>query len=135
MKDTSLTIKRYKESKYGNLIQNIDEEMVYCELEYKRDRSSFAGVVFKITNEKNKFEFCEVIEKKIKEISKYENIYIGCDEDYMDSIKEIFFSTEKEYGIKVFFIVYSDLRSSQIVFEDLMKKIEENINEIQKSII
>ena len=75
------------------------------------------------------------VKKKIKELSKYENIYVGCDGDYIDSMKETFFSTEKDYGIIVLFLIYSDIRSSQIIFEDIVREIDKNINEIKKMIL
>lgn len=30
---------------------------------------------------------------------------------------------KREYGIEIFFLVYSDVRSSQIIFEELMKNV------------
>ena len=61
-------------------------------------------------------------EKIIQERNKYEKVYIGCESDYLNSIKEIFSEKERNYGIEILFLVYSDIRSSQIIFEDLMKK-------------
>ena len=71
-------------------------------------------------------------EKIVEEVSKYEKLYIGCDEDYVDSLKDIFLSEERAYGIDVIFLVYSDVRSSQIIFEELMKNVDKNIDEMRK---
>lgn len=131
MKKENLTIIKFKDSLYGNVIQNMDEDVIYCELEYQRDRGSFAGVVFKVTNDRNIFVARECQEKIVEEVNKYEKMYIGCDKDYVDSLKDIFSLEERVYGIEMCFLVYSDVRSSQIIFEDLMKKIDENINEIK----
>lgn len=122
---------KFKDSLYGNVIQNMDEDVIYCELEYQRDRGSFAGVVFKVTNDRNIFVARECQEKIVEEVNKYEKMYIGCDKEYVDSLKDIFSLEERAYGIEMYFLVYSDVRSSQIIFEDLMKKIDENINEIK----
>lgn len=132
MKEENLTVVKLKDSLYGNAIQNLDEEVIYCELKYQRDRSSFAGMALKVTNEKNVIVVRECQEKIVKEVSKYEKLYIGCDEDYVDSLKEIFSMEERAYGIEVFFLVYSDVRSSQIIFEELMKNVDKNTDEIIK---
>ena len=49
-------------------------------------------------------------------------------------MKEIFFSTKRDYGIDILFLIYSDIRSSQIIFEDIMREIDKNINKIIKEI-
>ncbi len=128
MKEEILTVIKLKDSLYGNAIQNLDGEEIYCELRYQRDRSSFAGVALKVTNEKNVIVVRECQERIVEEVSKYEKLYIGCDEDYVDSLKEIFSLEERAYGIEVFFLVYSDVRSSQIIFEELMKNVDKNID-------
>ena len=132
MKKNGISIIKLKESQYSDLINCVDGEYVYCELEYIRDRSSFAGVALKISDEKNKFDFFEVSENKLNELNKYENVYMGCNESYIDSMKEIFFSTKRDYGIYILFLIYSDIRSSQIIFEDIMREIDININKIIK---
>lgn len=121
-----------KDSPYRNAIQNLDGEEIYCELRYQRDRSSFAGMALKVINKKNAFIVRECQEKIVEEVSKYEKLYIGCDEDYVDSLKDIFLSEERAYGIDVIFLVYSDVRSSQIIFEELMKNVDKNIDEMRK---
>ena len=68
MKKDNLLIKKLRESQYRDIIKLLDEESVYCELEYLRDRSSFAGVALKISSDKNKFSSNEVCEKKNKRI-------------------------------------------------------------------
>ena len=41
---------KLKDSCYLSQLPPIDDNIVYCEIEYQRDRSSFAGMAFKITN-------------------------------------------------------------------------------------
>lgn len=122
---------KLKDSLYGNVIQNIDSKAIYCELQFQRDRSSFAGMALKITGKKGVIVVNECQKKIVQDVSKYEKIYIGCEEDYVDSIKDIFSLEEREYGIEVLFLIYSDIRSSQIVFEELMQNVDKNINKIR----
>lgn len=49
----NFTVKKITDSLYSNEIQKIDDEVIYCEIQYQRDRSSFAGMALKITNEKD----------------------------------------------------------------------------------
>lgn len=116
---------------YRNEIQKADDEVVYCEIQYQRDRSSFAGIALKITNEKGVVKVRHCKEKIILDVRKFEKLYIGCEPDYIDSIKEIFSMQKREYGIEVFFLVYSDVRSSQMIFEELMKNVDKNIDTIK----
>jgi hypothetical protein len=62
-------------------------------------------------------------------------IYIGCEPDYINAIKEIFSLTKREYEIEIFFLVYSNVCLSQIIFEELMKNIDKNIGHNKKSIL
>lgn len=39
--------------------------------------------------------------------------------------------TKREYEIEIFFLVYSNVRLSQIIFEELMKNIDKNIGIIK----
>ena len=73
---------------------------------------------------------CE--EKVIHEINKFEKLYIGCELDYINSIQEFFSTKGRNYGIEILFLVYSDIRSSQIIFEKLMKCVDESMEEITK---
>ena len=121
---------KLKDSRYSNQLPSIEDNIAYCEIEYQRDRSSFAGMAFKITNIENNIVVRKSKEKIIKEVSKYEKIYMGCEQDYIDSIQEIFSSEKKDYGIEIFFLIYSDVRSSQIIFEKLMETVHKNIEDI-----
>lgn len=121
---------KLKDSCYSNQLPSIENNIVYCEIEYQRDRSSFAGMAFKITNMGNDIVVRKSEEKIIKEVSKYEKIYMGCEQDYIDSIQEIFFSEKKDYGIEIFFLIYSDIRSSQIIFEKLIEAVDKNVEAI-----
>lgn len=133
MKEENLSVIKLKDSLYGNVIQKSDEEVIYCELSYQRDRSSFAGAALKVTNEKNAIVIRECQEIIVEEVSKYEKLYIGCDENYVNALKELFYSQERAYGIDVLFFVYSDVRSSQIIFEELMQQVNKNIDKIMYS--
>lgn len=132
MKEENFTVTKLRDSSYGNVIQNADSEIIYCEIQYQRDRSSFAGMALKVTSEKN----CIVVrggqQKIVQDVSKYEKLYIGCEDDYVDSIKDIFSLEERTYGIDVFFLVYSDVRSSQIIFEELMMNVDKNIDKMRR---
>lgn len=127
MRKENFTVKKLIDSLYSNGIQKADDEVIYCEIQYQRDRSSFAGVALKITNEKDVILVRQCEEKIIQDVSKYEKVYIGCEQDYINSVKEIFSLKKREYGIEIFFLVYSDVRSSQIIFEELMKNVDKYI--------
>lgn len=129
MKEANFAVTKLKDSSYGNVIQNVDSEVIYCELQCQRDRSSFAGMALKVTNNKNGIVIRECQEKIVQDVSKYEKLYIGCDDDYVASVKDIFSLEERAYGIDIFFLVYSDVRSSQIIFEELMKNVDKYIDE------
>ena len=122
---------RLVDSLYRDEIQKADDEVVYCEIQFRRDRSSFAGVALKITSEKSGIIVRQCKEKIIQDVSKYEKIYIGYEQDYIDYIMDFFSSEKREYGMEIFFLVYSNVRSSQIVFEELMKNVDKNIDKIR----
>ena len=107
------------------------DNALYCEIQYKRDKSSFAGMVFRITNNRDvvTVENCE--EKLIKKINNYERLYKGCIQEYISAVKNTFSLERKEYGIEILFLIYSDVRSSQIIFEELIKNIDRNIGTIK----
>lgn len=122
---------RLVDSLYRDEIQKADDEVVYCEIQFRRDRSSFAGVALKITSEKSGIIVRQCKEKIIQDVSKYEKIYIGYEQDYIDYIMKFFSSKKREYGMEIFSLVYSNVRSSQIVFEELMKNVDKNIDKIR----
>lgn len=127
-----LRITKIADSLYGNEIQKVDSEALYCEIQYKRDRSSFAGMAFKITNKENVINVRQYKEKIVKNVNKYEKLYMGCEQDYTNSIKKIFCLEKKKYGLEILFLVYSDVRSSRIIFEELMKDVDKNIDKIKE---
>lgn len=120
------------ESPYKNEVIESDDKILYCEIQYKRDRSSFAGMAFRLIDKKSAFTVNECKEHVIQNISKYEKMYIGCEKSYIESIREKCSSETKDYGIEIVFLVYSDVRSSQIIFENLMEQIDKNIETIKK---
>ena len=132
MRTENFTVKKFIDSLYSNEIQKSDDEVIYCEIQYQRDRSSFAGVALKITNDKNAILVRQCEEKIIQDVSKYEKLYMGCEQDYINSVKEVFSLEKREYGIEIFFLVYSDVRSSQIIFEELMKNVDKYIDTIRR---
>lgn len=113
------------ESPYKDVINESD--VMYCEIELRRDKSSFAGMAFKVMEDNN--ISCVTLEERVcKVVNKYEKLHIGIDENYYNSICHIYNERKLEFGIKVFFLVYSDIRSSQIIFTKLMEWICDNIN-------
>lgn len=125
---------RLVDSLYRDEIQKADDEVVYCEIQFRRDRSSFAGVALKITSEKSGIIVRQCKEKIIQDVSKYEKIYIGYEQDYIDYIMKFFSSKKREYGMEIFFLVHSNVRSSQIVFVELMKNVDKNIDKIRNQL-
>lgn len=123
MRIKNFNMTKLNDSLYGSVIPNIDNDAIYCEMKFQRDRSSFAGMALKITSEKNVIAVKECQEKIVQDENKYEKLYIGCDQDYVNSIKNIFSQEGREYGIEVLFLVYSDIHSSQIIFEELIKNV------------
>lgn len=132
MEIDNIKILKVRDSSYWDKLQGIDKNAIYCEIKYKRDKSSFAGMGFILTERKNTFWVQRREERLIQIIDKYEKLYVGCDLDYINSVKNFFKMKERNYGIDVLFLVYSDVKSSQIVFESLMKKIDENIDVIKE---
>ena len=49
----NLTIVKLKDSWYASGVQDLDDNVIYCEIQYKRDRSSFAGMAFKLKENNN----------------------------------------------------------------------------------
>lgn len=113
-------------------IPEVDDGIMYFEIQYQRDRSSFAGVALKLTNNVGEFAVRKCEEKIIQKVGKFEKLYIGCEQDYIDSMRQVFSLEERGYGIEIVFLVYLDVRSSQIIFEYLMKNIDKNIDTITK---
>ena len=95
------------------------ENAMYCEITYNRDISSFAGAAFILTDNKG-ISFSKYKEFIFKEPSKFEKIYVGMEESYCDSMVKIYNELNINQGIHILFIVYSDVRSSMIVFAKLM---------------
>ncbi|MBD5134344.1 MAG: hypothetical protein HDT39_00065 [Lachnospiraceae bacterium] len=128
----SFRVIRLMDSSYKNEIQIVDEKVLYCEIKYKRDRSGFAGMAFKIINVNDVIVLRKCKEKIVQNVSKYEKLYRGCEQDYIDSIKEFFSAEKRKYGIEVFFLIYSDVCSSQIIFEELLKNVDKNLDIIKE---
>lgn len=123
---------RLVDSQYSDVIENDNTEALYCEIQYVRDRSSFAGAAFRFLSEENVLIARKYIGKAVKDVNKYEKLYAGYDSDYLDSLKKMFASQERSYGIEILFLVYSDVRSSQQIFEELMQCIDENVNTLKE---
>jgi hypothetical protein len=132
MKFDNFKIVEIKDSEYKEYLENtltLNEQ--YAEINFERDRSSFAGIGFKILNE-NKIIFSEEFkdEKVIKQVNKYESLFIGMENDYLQEIVDFYNKNVKGYGIEVLFLIYSDVKSSPKVFEFLMQELNKNINNI-----
>lgn len=110
---------------YKSVIDN--ENAMYCEVRYTRDKSSFAGIAFEIVDEYG-ITCSDIKEKEFKEVSKFEKLYIGMDEKYYESIVQIYDAKKLNKGIHVLFLVYSDVRSSQMVFKILMEWLSDNLH-------
>jgi len=127
----NLTVEKLSNSIFSSIMQDVDKDAIYCEIQYKRDRSSFAGMAFKL-NESNVVTVRACEEKIVQEISEYEKLYMGWESDYLNSIKEFFSEEKRKYGIEILFLVYSDIRSSEIVFKDLVNSIDRAIDKVFK---
>lgn len=117
----------YSIDKYRNI-----DNLQYAEIEFQRDRSSFAGIGFIVNTNKGTFEYKDVEEKIIKKISKYDNLRIGMEQYYIKKIKDTFLLEEKCYGVEIVFLIYSDVRSSEMIFSQLMREIDNYITEDDK---
>lgn len=126
MEIEKLKVEKLADSLYSNMIPEISKEAIYCEIRYERDRSSFAGMAFKFMCGKNVVEVRDTEEKVIQEVSKFEKLYVGCERDYINCIKETFSLRKREYGLEILFLIYSDVRSSQIIFEELINSLDRN---------
>lgn len=121
---------KIQDSPYVDKISEEDCDAFYCEIKYKRHVSSFAGMAFKITKKANFIDVRERQEKIVQEIDDWQKIRMGMEQDYIDSVKEIFLKSKKGYGIEVLFLVYCDVRSSQWIFENLMEELQKNIESL-----
>ena len=117
-------LKKLNETEYCNLTDS--KEAFYCEITYNRDKSSFAGLALETRNNSGIF-FDNCNETVIKQLNKYEKIYMGMDKSYCESLMETYENTNTYKGFKILFLIYSDVKSSQIVFERLMEWIIQNI--------
>lgn len=98
------------------------ENAIYCEITYKRDKSSFAGVAFILTDSKG-ISFSKYKEAVFKEASKFEKIYVGMERSYCDALFQIYNELNINQGIHILFIVYSDVGSSIMIFKKLMEEL------------
>lgn len=112
--------KRLLDTNYKSVVHN--ENARYCEFSAKRDRSSLAGIAYEVIGE-NELFFSDIDEHLFLEINEHENIYTGLDDDYCDSLKEIYARFGCQTGIKILFLVYSDVKSSQMAFESLFTEL------------
>lgn len=131
MEENRLKIIKFIDSDYRMEGTAEQDNTLYCEIQYKRDKSSFAGMVFRITDNRDVVTVEDCEEKLIKKISNYERLYKGCIQEYINAVRNTFSLERKECGIEILFLVYSDVRSSQIIFEELIKNIDRNIDTIK----
>lgn len=83
-------VKKLSDTLYGNLFQYLGEDAIYCEIQLQRDRSSFAGIALKITEKENNIVIRKCRERLVRILGQYERLYLGCEEDYIISIKKFF---------------------------------------------
>ena len=107
--------------KYSNY-----SDTYYAEIKYDRDKSSFAGIAFRIHVDRS-ISFDNKEEVLIKEVNKFERLFYGMEESYCHSIRDIYDSSNMRKGLDILFLVYSDVRSSQVVFEELTEYICNNM--------
>jgi|AKZA01.1.fsa_nt_gi hypothetical protein len=62
--------------------------------------------------------------KVIKQVCKYDNLRIGMEEYYIKKIQDTFHLEEKNYDIEILFLIYSDVKSSEMIFSQLIKDID-----------
>ena len=98
----------------------------YAEIKYDRDRSSFAGIAFRLNDDKT-LSFDHREEAMIKEVSEFEHLYYGMEDSYCNAIRKIYDSSNMKKGLNIMFLVYSDVRSCQVIFEELTEYISNNI--------
>lgn len=125
-------IVKIQDSPYYEEVSEADQDAFYCEIKYKRHVSSFAGMAFKITKEAKSIAVRDRQEKVVQEIDEWQKIRMGMEQEYIDSVKEIFLESKKDYGIEVLFLVYCDVRSSQWIFEKLIEELQKNIESLEK---
>lgn len=121
---TIFTTTKLIDSVYGTTVQETDHDAIYCEIKHIRDKASFAGMAFKFIDEKDVVIVRECEEKFVQDVNQYEKLYMGCEPSYIKSIKETFARKKRTYGIEILFLVYSDERSCQMIFEELMENVE-----------
>ena len=100
------------------------EQALYCELRYRSHASNFAAMVFEYTEENRDIMYDpKYIERIIVSKDKYDNLRIGCDDAYIKYIVDKYNELNPPVGIKIHFLVYSDVGSSQKIFEKLIELI------------
>ena len=117
-------IEKISETKYVNYTSSANA--YYAEIKYDRDRSSFAGIAFRLNDDKT-LSFDHREEVMIKEVSKFEHLYYGMEDSYCNAIRKIYDSSNMKKGLNIMFLVYSDVRSCQAIFEELTEYIGNNI--------
>lgn len=125
----NVNILRLKDWRYADKITSeIDSETKYIEISLKRDRSSFAGISYKLTRGKTLIFAEDTMEEYIIEkINKYDNYNVGLDVDYKDAITKEYEKNGNNIGIEIIFLVYSDVKSSPQIFEQSMQTLLESI--------
>ena len=127
MSNKNFKIIKSKEIEYK--LENVDitGNSQYAEIEISRDRSSFAGIGFEVTPSRGSFTHNEVIETIIEEVSQYDRLRVGMEKYYVDKLKEIYLLEDRNFGIEILFLIYSDVRSSEMIFKQLFEKMIEKI--------
>ncbi len=106
MKIDNLRVEKITDLPYRDKLPQIDNDAIYCEIQYKRDRSSFAGMAFKFIDKENVLKSNFVEEKVIQIVSKYENLCVGSDLQYLECIERFFLSKKGIWNRNSIFAIF-----------------------------
>ena len=107
-----------KDTPYSSYFSQPD--LQYCEYKAVRDRSSFGGVIYKKTD-KPGIEIIDCDDTVLADEGSNGKLRLGFEESYIDALLSVYNSCNFDFGIEVYGLVYSDVKSSPIVFESIMK--------------
>ena len=110
-------IMQLKESSYSEFFE--DNDLRCCEYKAIRDRASFGGVIYRVTDETG-ISFRNIDEFVITDEGVNGKLRLGFEESYIDALLSAYNSCNLDFGIEVYGLVYSDVKSSPIVFENIM---------------
>ena len=107
-----------KDTPYSSYFSQPD--LQYCEYKAVRDRSSFGGVIYKKTDMPG-IEIIDCDETVLADEGANGKLRLGFEASYLETLMSVYNSSNLDFGIGVYGLVYSDVKSSPIVFENIMK--------------